>query len=266
MWAQGSLAEFYKQAWQWGSIYAKNTFVEDPLREAINRTGAWMYFHAVLVAGAALAIRRDREWKSIVWIALALAGVILGFRFFPRYYFLLLPPMILLAARGWAANKWQWKLAPLLILLAIPVARFAPRYVTVARGEPWRDLDMDRDSRAAALKLRELAGPGDNLFVWGFRPDIFIDSDLSAATRFLESQPISGVLADRHLFSSSAVSASFLEANRAELIRSRPIWVVDGLGVYNPSLALDRQTYLTNWLAQYHEVARTGFSILYRLR
>ncbi|MBZ5604754.1 MAG: hypothetical protein LAO79_20845, partial [Acidobacteriia bacterium] len=85
-------------------------------------------------------------------------------------------------------------------------------------------------------------------------------------TRFLESQPISGVLADRHLFATTAVNADFLEANRAELASSRPTWVVDGLGRYNPPLALDKQPYLKDWLAQYKEAARTGFSVLYHLR
>ncbi len=264
MLAHGSLAEFYKQAWEWGSIYARNSFVENPLEEGLNRTGAWMYFQLALVAGAAITLRRERDWRLIAWIALSFIGVILGFRFFPRYYFLLLAPMMVIAARGWAAGRMYW--AGAVILLAIPVARFAPRYITAARGESWHDLDIDRDSRAAAQKLRELAAPGDNLFVWGFRPDIFIDSGLPAGTRFLESQPISGVLADRHLFSSAAVAADFLEANRAELARSRPVWVVDGLGLYNPSLALDRQPYLAAWLSQYREVGRTGFSILYHLR
>jgi hypothetical protein len=125
---------------------------------------------------------------------------------------------------------------------------------------------MDRDSRAAAAKLRDLAQPGDTLFVWGFRPDIFVDSRLPAGTRFLESQPISGVLADRHLSESAAIAPDFVAPNRAELTASKPTWVVDGLGPYNPALAIDRQPYLAAWLAQYQPVARTAFSVLYRLR
>src|SRR5580698_8936228 len=31
MWMHGSAAEYYRQAWQWGSIYASNTFIENPL-------------------------------------------------------------------------------------------------------------------------------------------------------------------------------------------------------------------------------------------
>src|SRR5260221_8428565 len=105
---------------------------------------------------------------------------------------------------------------------------------------------MDRDSFQAARKVQALAQRGDTLFVWGFRPDIFIYSGLPAGTRFLESQAISGVLADRHLlssqaFSTHAIAPEFTAPNRAELLRARPAWVVDGLGPYNKELALAAQ-------------------------
>jgi hypothetical protein len=259
MWLHGSLADFYQQAWKWGSIYAANTFVENPWSEGLKRTANWIGFQAALVAGAIFAIRRDRDWRYLAWIALAFVGVVLGLRFFPRYYFLLLPPMIVLAARGWAVLR---KPALLAILFIVPLLRFGPGYVLPSS----RDLEMDYFSRYTAEKIRELGSPNDTLFVWGFRPDIFIYTQLPAATRFLESQPISGVLADRHLFSPKPVAADFLEQNRAELIRSRPTWIVDGLGIYNPALAISKQPYLAKWLTQYEEVDRSGFSILYHLR
>jgi hypothetical protein len=269
MWAHGSLGEFYKQAWQWGSIYAKNTFVENPLREGLTRTANWIGFHAAVVIGAVLALRRERDWRFIAWIALAFAGVVLGFRFFPRYYFLLFVPLAILGAGGWGqalSLQPAFSRLTLALLLAIPIARFTPAYVRIARAEPISDLAIDRDSQDAAGKLRTLAAPGDTLFVWGFRPDIFIYSRLPAGTRFLESQAITGVLADRHLFSTGAITPEFTAPQRAELAQSHPTWVVDGLGVYNPELALARDPQLANWFAQYREVARTGFSILYRLR
>jgi hypothetical protein len=267
MWVHGSAADYYRQAWQWGSIYAANTFVDNPFVEGIRRTADWIGFQAALVIGAAIAIYRNRDWRGAAWIAIAIIGVVLGLRFFPRYYFLLLPPMIIAASRGWAsiANRRVATIA-LIALLAIPLVRFGPRYITVARGEAWHDLDIDRDSQQAAAQLKSQAKSGDTLFVWGFRPDQFVYSGLPAGTRFLESQPISGVLADRHLFSTTTVAPEFTTPNRAQLLASRPTWVVDGLGLYNPPLALAKQPYLAAWVAQYSEVSRTGFSILYRLR
>jgi len=276
MWLHGSAADYYRQVWQWGSIYAANTFVANPLTEGAKRTADWLGFHAALMMGAVVAIARDRKWRSVMWIAIAFAGVIVGLRFFPRYYFLLLPPMTITAARGWAlltnSRLALFARVALIALLAIPFVRFAPGYVRLGRGGTSSDLAIDRDSQQAGEKLRSLAHfspetrSGDTLFVWGFRPDIFIYSRLPAGTRFLESQPISGVLADRHLFSSTAIAPDFVAPNRAELIAGRPTWVVDGLGVYNPSLALEKQSYLASWLANYRQVDRTGFSILYRLR
>jgi len=123
---------------------------------------------------------------------------------------------------------------------------------------------MDQDSRAAAQIVRETARPGDTLFVWGFRPDLFVYTGLPAATRFLDSQPLTGVPADRHLTQSAPVAAEFTRANRAELARARPAFVMDGLSLYNPALAMDRYADLRPWLAQYHEVARTRTIVIYR--
>jgi hypothetical protein len=265
MYLHGSAYEYYRQAWQWGRIYAANTFVEHPFTEGIIRTANWIGFQAALVVGAVFALRRER--RIAIWIAISLAGVVLGLRFFPRYYFLLLPPMIIAASRGWALlSKNRFASVVLGALLAVPLIRFGKPYVTLARGGAMSDLSMDRDSRAAAQKLRDFSRPGDTLFVWGFRPDIFIDSQLPAGTRFLESQPISGVLADRHLFSSQAIAPEFTASNVRELTTTKPTWVVDGLGLYNPSLALQRQPALADWFSRYTEVARTDFSILYRRR
>jgi hypothetical protein len=261
----GSATEYYRQAWQWGRIYAANTFVEHPFAEGITRTANWIGFQAALVVGAVIAIRR--EWRLAIWILISFVGVILGLRFFPRYYFLLLPPMILAASRGWSLAAGR-KLAMLALcaLLAVPLIRFGKPYLTLARGGTLSDLSMDRDSRAASDKLRELSHPGDTLFVWGFRPDIFIYSEMPAGARFLESQPISGVLADRHLFSSESIAPAFTAPNIRELQTARPTWIVDGLGLYNPVLSLPRQAALADWFSHYTEVARTDFSILYRLR
>jgi hypothetical protein len=267
MWMHGSVVDYYRQAWQWGSIYASSTFVANPWMEAVKRTADWAGFQAALVIGAAVAIVRGKNWRIFAWVALCGAGVVLGLRFFPRYYFLLLPPMIVLASRGWTLlRKNRVAMAALVVSLAIPMVRFGPQYWKAAAGGDWRDLAIDHDSKAAAAKLHTFAHPGDTLFVWGFRPDIFIYSGLPAGTRFLESQAISGLLADRHLFSNAPVDADFLEANRRELIESRPVWVVDGIGMYNRAAGIAEQPYLRDWLGNYKEVARTDFSILYRLR
>ena len=61
--------------------------------EGVKRTADWLGFHAALAMGAILSLWRERKWRIAAWIGIAFIGVVLGLRFFPRYYFLLLPPM-----------------------------------------------------------------------------------------------------------------------------------------------------------------------------
>jgi hypothetical protein len=150
-----------------------------------------------------------------------------------------------------------------LLLLLIPLIRFGPRYAAL---ETWRDTAMDRDSRAAARLVTERASSGDTLFVWGFRPEVYAYTHLPAGTPFLDSQPLTGVPADRHLTQTHVVDSEGPRANRHELADTRPEFVLDGLGPYNPALALAAYPDLRAWLEGYQEVARTEHTIVYRLK
>ncbi len=104
------------------------------------------------------------------------------------------------------------------------------------------------------------------LLVWGYRPDIFAYTRMPAGSRFLDSQPLTGVLADRHLTSSQPIAPEWAARNRRELIASDPTWIVDGLGPLNPALAITNFPDLREWLGNYREVGRTRFSIIYKLK
>ena len=286
MWSAGALGGYWDEVWRWGRLYAGTTFVDAPLKNGLLRTLNWAGFHAAIVIAAvgraSWPIPSERR-RWLVWLAISFVGVAAGLRFFPRYYFQLLPVVVLLAARGFA-EMWHsfrlprpfggvffhgvsgrgWRGYLLATLLLIPLARFAPTYVMAARDAGWRDTAMDRDSRAAAATVNALAKPGDTLFVWGFRPEIYVYSHLPAATRFLDSQPLTGVPADRHLTQSTPVETRESLARRAELAASRPIFVVDGLGEYNRHLALTEFGDLRAWMVQYREVGRSAGSVIYR--
>ena len=286
MWSAGALSGYWDEVWRWGRVYAGTTFVDAPLKNGLLRTLNWAGFHAAIVIAAvgqaSWPVHAERR-RWLVWLAISLAGVAAGLRFFPRYYFQLLPVVVLLAARGftemWQSFRWPrpfggvffhgftgrgWRGYLLALLLLIPLARFAPTYFMAARDAGWRDTAMDRDSRAAAAMVRALAKPGDTLFVWGFRPEIYVYSHLPAATRFLDSQPLTGVPADRHLTQSTPVETRESLARRAELAASRPTFVVDGLGEYNRHLAVTGFGDLRAWMAAYREVARSAGSVIYR--
>jgi hypothetical protein len=254
----GAWRPYLDQVWIWPAAYAQNTFVERPVLNGLLRTGNWAGFHATLVVGMCRTlVERDRRWRLLAWTLLSLAGVALGWRFFPRYYFQLLPVAVILASRGLILLGSRWWLA--VILLLIPLGRFGPRYVILAANtEPqWSDLAMDRESREAADILNHIRRPGDTLFVWGYRPDLFAYTGMTAASKYLDCQAMTGVPADRHLTQSQPVLPPAVTAEaRRELARSHPDFIVDGLSEYNPDLAISRYPELQAWLSNYHEVAR----------
>ncbi|MBZ5622674.1 MAG: hypothetical protein LAQ69_28660 [Acidobacteriia bacterium] len=281
LWGAGALGPYWEEVWKWGRLYAGSPFVENPLRNGLLRTLNWMGFHAALVVAAGSFLwwggppgprRPPRSGEvgpaariSLIpwtgWLLISLIGVAAGFRFFPRYYFLLLPVMVLMAARGFTLLGRKRELVALLLL--IPATRFGPAYLTALRDRAWRDTNMDRDSRSAAAFTHQLAKPGDTLFVWGYRPEMYAYTQLPAAAIYLDSQPLTGVPADRHLTQSEPVETEAATGRRAQLARSRPTFVLDGLGLYNPKLAITNYPDLHEWLAHYREVGRRGQTVIY---
>jgi hypothetical protein len=156
---------------------------------------------------------------------------------------------------GWPSPRW---LAAGLLL--IPLVRFGPSYAMALQDANWRDTAMDRDSRTAAKIVRGLARPGDTLFVWGYRPKLYVYTGLPAATRYLDSQPLSGVPADRHLTQSIPIETAQSALRLAEAKDSHPAFLVDGLGLYNPQLAVGKFWNMDEW----RETARTGGTIIYQ--
>jgi hypothetical protein len=149
-------------------------------------------------------------------------------------------------------------------LLLIPMIRFGPRYVStaIAGTRGWSDAALMEDSRAVARMLPAECG----LLVWGYRPDVYVFSGCRAATPFLDSQPLTGVIADRHLVDAKVTYTELAAANRRRLRGTRPEFIVDGLGPANPALRIEAYEDLRGWLAAYEVVGRTTMSTVYRLR
>jgi hypothetical protein len=291
---QGALAGYIEQVWRWGLLY---TGSPASFATGVARLGNWTAFHAALVIAAVWCWWEDSEWRPrwIGWTVISLAGAAVGWRFLPRYMDQLLPPLIIPASHGFAlvaasrgfaldaafreftqarGTKLRALEAALAVTLLIPVIRFGPRYAILAaettRGAPhtWTDTAMDRDSHAAAGVILKISSPHSTLFVWGYRPNIFVYTHLAAASRFWDSQPLTGVPADRHLGDDQAIfgnsAARWLAENRAELTRSHPDFIADGLSLYNPRLDIHRYPDLAPWLAGYCEAERTTGTIIYR--
>ena len=160
-------------------------------------------------------------------------------RFFPRYYFQLLPLAALAGARGLAllgrrprdgrvraAAGAAGALRPALCAAGARSGRQA------ARPTGWIPAWIGTAARPRSSRGNG-ARPGDTLFVWGFRPELYVYTGLPAATRFLDSQPLTGVPADRHLTESQPVESESTRARRAELARTQPslFWTVWGRSI-----------------------------------
>ena len=247
---------YYEQVWQWGAMYSAHGFA---WQTGFIRTLNWAGFEAALLVGAAFFLWREKNWRWLAWTLISLAAVAAGWRFFPRYYFQLLPPLVMMSARSYTLlERKRWVL---LALLLVPLVRFGPRYVELAvhPDAPWTDRALELDSRAAA----KLMGPEGTLLVWGYRPDIFIFSNLPAATPFLDSQPLTGVLADRHLTNSDSAAPELAQRNRQRLIETAPTWIADGLGPMNPSIAIAQYPDLHAWLQNYEVAGKTADTVVY---
>jgi hypothetical protein len=95
---------------------------------------------------------------------------------------------------------------------------------------------------------------------------VYAYSRVPAATPYLDSQPLTGVIADRHLTDSHMSAPELAASNRNKLVAYDPDVIVDGLGPLNPELAITRYPDLASWLARYSVVARTRYSVIYALR
>ncbi|HEX3745436.1 MAG TPA: glycosyltransferase family 39 protein [Bryobacteraceae bacterium] len=271
--AAGALPAYLQQVWEWSAAYARSSPELHPWVNGLHRTADWLGFHAALAIGAAVFWwenrKRERYWMA-AWLALSLAGVALGARFFPRYFLQILPPMVLLASFTFARRRTLVYVAA--AVLIVPAVRFGPRYATLAHdllaGRPhqWADIALDRDSRAAAEIVSARKKPGDTLFVWGYRPGIFVYTRMPVASRFWDSQPLTGVPADRHLHQTSAVLPEQAAENRRAFAGTRPAFFVDSLSEENPRLAVDTYPELREWLTHYEVVGRTGMSVIYQAR
>jgi hypothetical protein len=265
LWAIGALPAYWEEVWRWGTLYAGAPLTAHPFLNGVLRTANWAGFHIAAVVAAVWYLARggkDGRVRWILWCVLCLIGVIAGLRFFPRYYFLLLAPTVMMAARGFALLGPKREFVALLLL--IPASRFGPRYIWLAAGgTEWADTLMDRDSRKAAALTRTMARPGDTLFVWGYRPELYVYTRMLAASQFLDSQPLTSVPADRHLTEATPLEAEAAPARRAELVATHPSFIIDGLSLYNPRLAMTRYPELRAWLKQYREAGRTANSVIY---
>jgi 4-amino-4-deoxy-L-arabinose transferase-like glycosyltransferase len=124
--------------------------------------------------------------------------------------------------------------------------------------------------RAKDAQKRDDENGDQYLFIWGYRPEIYFWSGLRPASRFLSSQPLTGVPSDVHYFSESYISvldeqttAAYRRQLLQDLQATRPIYIVDELGFFNDDLALKNYPELKDFLADYKLAESRGRSLIY---
>jgi hypothetical protein len=267
----GAWPGYWQQVWVWGFAYAPGATVAHPLLLSVERVGDWLGFHAALGLGWWNGVEREtraEQLKLAAWLAISFAAVCFGNHFAPRYFFQILPPLAMVGARGivLALREHKRLAAPALtVLLMVPLIRFAPRYAMVGHAK-WGDIALDLDSQQAAAQINAQASAGDTLFVWGYRPDVYVYTRLGFASRYWDSQPLTGIAADRHLTAGEPVASDETGARLKIVEQSRPTFIVDGLGPLNDKLKPQKFSEMRELLQGYREVARNRLSIVYRRR
>ena len=266
----GALPGYWEQVWVWGLAYAPGATVAHPLTLAVERIAHWLGFNALLgvswLNGAWREARAERL-KLAAWLAISFGAVCFGNHFAPRYFFQLLPPLAVVGARGMVLayrDRERTTMAVATLLLLVPFVRFAPRYARMAAHESWGDIALNLDSQRVASVINAQRKRGDTLFVWGYRPDVYVYTRLSPDGRFWDSQPLTGVAADRHLTASQPVVNEKTGEHLREVEQSRPTFFVDGLGLLNDKLKPQNFSEMRALLGGYREVAHTRLSVVYR--
>jgi hypothetical protein len=249
----GVLPQYWQSVWQLGAIYASDTFVAEPWREGLLKTAGWLGFHAALCFGM-LPIRQGKWWS---WLTVSLVASFSGLRFFPRYYFQPLVPAVAMSS----VNPRPW----ILLLLLIPLVRFGGRTLTLTtdviadRPHHWNDTQLFYDACQTAQKMDR-----GSILVWGYRPEVMVCApQATLATKWIDSQMLTGVFADRHL-SSTQISIPDAALRRKTLSQTPPVWIVDGLSPMQPQLTWQNYPELADWLPRYRPVYRTKTTVLYR--
>jgi hypothetical protein len=275
--AQGAAGPYIEQVWKWGLLYSKTPPVVSSIGDGLRRTADWFGFHAALVPGCVACWWKERTRAArflAVWAVVSFLAVASGARFNNRYFLQLLPVLAVAAAHGIvraASSSARWRAVVLLAgaSLIVPLTRFGPRYAILGRdllsgrASDWSDTVMDRDSRVVSAWINVRKHAGDTLFVWGYRPDVFAYTRMPVASVYWESQPLTGVPADRHLTESVSLMPEWAARNRSEVVASRPSFIVDGLSLLNPKLAITGFPEMREWLGAYQMVQRTELSLIY---
>ncbi|MBC6934876.1 MAG: hypothetical protein DWB42_03465 [Chloroflexi bacterium] len=173
-----------------------------------------------ILAGVGLALWPDDRrggWVVRLWALAGLGIMLVQAKGYDYHWLPMLPPLALLAAGGidrilqtLTRRSAHIRGFPLRIaasagaalgLLAVLAAGIWPNAWPYLTGQESRERYYSRfqggefvadESLQMADFLRERVAPGDSLFIWGFRPEVYYLSGLNPAVRFIFQFPLVG--------------------------------------------------------------------------
>ncbi len=170
----------------------------------------------------------------LLWTATALAAAASSGRSFEHYYIQALPPLCL--AGGWtlavlshatarAGLARGWRAASAVILVA--VIAWGAHVTWVARH---RTQSVDPSLRAAEF-VRDHSYAHESMFVWGYHPDAYLFADRRAASRYIYSSFVSGLIpwtnTDPTIDTAYAIVPGAMDTLLADLTKHRPAFLID---------------------------------------
>jgi 4-amino-4-deoxy-L-arabinose transferase-like glycosyltransferase len=209
LWALGAPEEFLEQA----LLYNLTAYVQrEPLARAPRNFAvavSGLFFgnpalYLLALWGAWLA--PSCAWPKarallIAWFTLNFAAVAVGFRFYPHYFVLILPPICVLAARrvgSCAGAKSSWKRRTLALVgavvpLAAPLLLEKQYFFNNNACQHVKRLYGDELfclSNLVALEVQRLSAPDEPMFILGSEPQIYFLARRRSAVPYAFIHPL----------------------------------------------------------------------------
>jgi len=175
-WRPGSASRFRRAGLALGIAVLPRHFLDHPVSEGLRRTLNWAGFHAALAAGAAVYWWRTGTGRLSDGL-LAADGLVsvAAAAFFPRYYFAVLPVLVLARPADSPGDAAPCQV--LVLLAALCIRRFG-----LAPDTPYRPRPSGRapvrvagpamfDDCRAAASILATRPPRRHALVWGYRPN-----------------------------------------------------------------------------------------------
>ncbi|MFQ3566277.1 MAG: glycosyltransferase family 39 protein [Aggregatilineales bacterium] len=174
------------------------------------RWSHWGLLFLLAAAGLAISLRRCERagYAALAWLNAGLLIMLAQAKGYDYHWLPMLPPLALfgayavdaglaaLAQRSSARFAERLVAGALLLALALSTWGRALPYLTGAQPvyDYYRGFQagefIAEESQQVADFLRARVVPGDSLFIWGFRPEVYFLSQLNPATRFIFHFPL----------------------------------------------------------------------------